>query len=264
MPTLASSQRWAIKQENARSIGEWRFSELSTALWHKMALTWPVDEKENLIEKFRWPINGYLIPGPPPLKNMDESGDGSRTRLRVLRNGCIDTSTAQIISRMDARHLMKEFIHCTKISYRQFEFNVFLDTVTTTLGLANAARRVFDSEGNEHHDLSQLEQNQLIYVSMGEAWIHPKTVKQEHERKFLLANLAEDLYKILYFINLKNCDNFVMQAQNTLLQEGNKLIVDSCCLSMKQIERIKQGESVQNVIEIDEKDELLEEEQVPK
>ncbi len=264
MTSIASSQRWAIKQENSRSIGEWRYSELSTALWHKLALTWPVNEREELIDKFRWPINGYLIPGAPVLRNLEESGDTTRTRLRVLRNGCLDSSTAQVISRMDAKHLMKQFIHCTKISYRQFEFNVFLDTVTTTLSLSNAARRVFDADGNEHFDLSNLEQNQLIYVSMGEAWIHPKTVKEEQERKFLLSNLAEDLHKILYFINLKNCENFVIQINNMQVQENNKLILDSCCLSSKQIERIKQGESIQNVIEIDEKDEFLEEEAIQK
>ena len=46
---------------------------MSTAFWHKLALTWPVNEKEELIDKFKWPINGYLIPGAPQLKNLEDA-----------------------------------------------------------------------------------------------------------------------------------------------------------------------------------------------
>ena len=263
-PSLMSSQRWAIKQENSRSIGEWRYSELSTALWHKLALTWPVNEKEELIEKFKWPINGCLIPGAPPLKSFDENSDLARTRLRVLKNGSIDPSTAHTLSRMDVKHLIKEYIHCSKLSYRQFEFNVFLDTCTTTLNLPNAARRLFDAEGNEYFDLTAFQQDQLIYVSMGEAWIHPKLVKEEQDRKVLLANLSDDLYKIAYFNKLKNCAGFVVETSNMSLQEGTKLVLGQCCLSGSQIERIKQGESIHHVINVEEKVEQVEEEQKPK
>ena len=262
--SLMSSQRWAVKQENSRSIGEWRYSVLSTALWHKLALTWPVNDKEELIEKFKWPISGCLIPGAPPLKSFDESSDSARTRLRVLKNGAVDPAAAHTLSRMDVKHLIKEYIHCSKLSYRQFEFNVFLDTCTTTLNLANAARRLFDAEGNEYFDLTAFQQDQLIYVSTGEAWIHPKLVKEEQDRKVLLASLSDDLYKIAYFNRLKNCGGLVVETSNMSLQEGTKLVLGPCCLSGSQIERIKQGESIHHVINVEEKVEQAEEEHRPK
>ena len=264
LPSLLPTQRWAIKQENSLSIGEWRFSELSTALWHKMALTWPVDENEKLIDKFRWPLNGCLIPGAPPLKNYQEVSDTTRTRLKVLKNGSIDISSALTLSRMDVKHLMKEFIHCTKISYRQFEFNVFLDTCTSAFNLHNAARRLFESDGTEIFDLFNLKQDQVIYVSTGEAWIPPKLVREEQDKKTLLNNLTDDLSKIAFYNKLKECYNFVIETSNMSIQEGSKLILGGCCLSFNQIERIKQGESIQHVIEIEEVNEEEEEEQIPK
>jgi hypothetical protein len=264
LPSLLSTQRWAIKQENTRSIGEWRFSELSTPLWHKLALTWPVDEKENIIEKFRWPLTGSLIPGAPALKNLNENSEHARTKVRVLKNGSIDTSTAQTLSRMDVKHLMKEYIHCMKIKYSEFEFNVFLDTCTSTFNLHNPARRLFESDGTEIYDLLNLKEGQLLYVSTGEAWIPPKLVREEQDRKVLLANLSEDLTKIAFFLKLKQCFNFVIETSNMSMKEGTRLVLGGCCLSFNQIERIKQGESIQHVIEVEDINEEEEEELVAK
>lgn len=253
---LVSSQRWAIKQENARSIGEWRYSELSTSLWHKLALTWPVNDKEELIDKFTWPLCGLLVAGAPPLRTIIENNSSintpERTKLRVLRNGALDPNQAVTLSQMDAKHLMKEYIHCTKISYRQFEFNSFLGTCTTALGLSSAARRLFDSEGNEHFDLTGLKQDQLVYVSVGEAWVHPKLIKNEQEKKAVLTSLADDLIRIAYFNKLKDCRNMVVETSGSSLREGTKIVLNSCCLTLGQIERIRQGESVQHVIEVEE------------
>jgi hypothetical protein len=250
---LVGCQRWAIKQENARSIGEWRFSELSTGLWHKLALTWPVNERGELIESFRWPMCGYLMADAPPLRNLEEqTGDPSlRTKLRVLKNGAADPNAAQTVAQMDAKNLMKEFIHCTKVTYRQFEFSSFLNTCATVLGMSSAARRLFDADGIEHFDLTHLKQDQLVYVTAGEAWIPPNLVRQEKEKKSVLSSLADDLVRIGYFNKLKNCRNFVLESASSSLKEGNKILLNHCCLNEHQIERIRQGESVQNVIEID-------------
>ena len=131
LPQLALAQRWAIKQEVARTIGQWRHSVLSTSEWHRMALTWPVDEREQLIEKLSWPVCGCLIAGAPPLvtgvagEQDDSAAAVARTRLRVLRNGSLnsDAANAHTICRQDPKTLVKEFVHCTKLTYRQFEFN---------------------------------------------------------------------------------------------------------------------------------------------
>ena len=68
----------------------------------------------------------------------------------------------------------------------------------------------------------------------------------------LLNNLADDLTKIAYFNRLKLCSNFVIETSRCSMQEGVRLVLGSCCLSQNQIERIKQGESINNVIEIEE------------
>ena len=280
--SLAGSQRWAIKQENSRSIGEWRLSELSTSLWHKMALTWPINQHEELIDQFKWPMCGLLMAGAPPLRSPNSNEIGAvavselaavqqqrhrlaadtpaRTRLRVLRNGERDAKKALTLSQMDAKNLMKDFIHCTRISYRSFEFTSFLSTCTQALGLPSAARRLFDEEGVEHAELSKLSQDQLVYVSMGEAWVHPKLAKQEQDKKAVLTNLAEDLVRIGYFSKLKDCRNFVLEVANWQLREGSRLLLNQCCLRSAQIERIRRGESIQHVIELeDDVDEEVEE-----
>jgi hypothetical protein len=34
---------WGIRQESSFTIGDWKHSKVENPLWHKMALTWPVD-----------------------------------------------------------------------------------------------------------------------------------------------------------------------------------------------------------------------------
>jgi len=263
---LSKSQHWAIKQEGfiAKSNREWKLSELATFKWNKLAYSWPVDEKEELIKKFAWPLTGYLISDAPILKTLEDPiDDSTRSRLRIVKNGSIDISSPVVLSRMEVKNLIKEYketlvkdsknsIHCTGLTYLKLEFNAFLDACTNALGLSSAARRIFDENGEEHQDLSKFEQDQIVFVSIGEAWIHPKAVKEEQERKMLLNNLADDLTKIAYFNRLKLCSNFVIETSRCSMQEGVRLVLGSCCLSQNQIERIKQGESINNVIEIEE------------
>jgi hypothetical protein len=180
--------------------------------------------------------------------------------LKCLKNGCIDVKQASLIPTMDLKTLTKEYIHCTNITYRQYQFTAFLNSCSLTLNLSNPARRVFDHLGNEHFDLSKLTQNgQLVYITMGEAWIPPKHVKDEQERKCLLTNLVHDLNKISYFNQMKQCcRNFVIEAScnnseqsnsGSNLHSGSSLIVAKCCFSEEQIERVKQGELIQNIID---------------
>ena len=87
--------------------------------------------------------------------------------------------------------------------------------------------------------------------------IPPKLIRMEQERKVLLANLSDDLSKIGHFNKLKACDHLVIESTNSSLQDGVKLTVGPCCLSVKQIERIKKGESIQMVIELEDLDEEI-------
>jgi hypothetical protein len=43
------SYRWGIRQESPVVIGDWKHSKVENPLWHKMALTWPVDSTGALI-----------------------------------------------------------------------------------------------------------------------------------------------------------------------------------------------------------------------
>ena len=78
---------WGILQESSFTIGDWKYSRVENPLWHKMALTWPVDGsgtiirvgvhrtdlRERLIiarfaQELQWPLEGCLIPGVPSIK----------------------------------------------------------------------------------------------------------------------------------------------------------------------------------------------------
>jgi hypothetical protein len=34
---------WGIRQISGFTIGDWKYSKVENPVWHKMALTWPVD-----------------------------------------------------------------------------------------------------------------------------------------------------------------------------------------------------------------------------
>jgi len=157
---LKRSQRWAIKQDSPKSIGEWRNSKLATPEWHKLALTWPVDEDEKLIESFKWPINGALIPGAPPLRDVDKVSESANIRFRVIKNGTLVTDSGlkgdepipgiAYVCKLDSKKLLKDYIHCGKTKYREFEFIIFLDSCTQALNLTSAARRLFTHQVGFH------------------------------------------------------------------------------------------------------------------
>lgn len=272
--SLQRSQRWAIKQESAKDIGKWRHSKLASPEWHKLALTWPVDENERPIDEFEWPINGALIAGAPPLLDLDRPTESANIRFRVIKNGTTTIATtaddsedsfpgAVYVCKLDSKHLIREFVHCSKISYRQFEFNTFLDSCTQALGLRSAARRIFDQKGVELFDLSGLKQDQLLYVSTGEAWQNPRLVRDEMDKKTIMTGLSEDLGKVAYFNRLKEPllvndptlapqqrRRLVVEACNSSLSEGVRLVIGKCCLTDEHVEKIKSGQSMQYVLSI--------------
>ena len=256
MKDLAKSQHWAIKQEGfqAKSNREYKLTKLGTLKWQKLCYSWPVDEKEELIKEFTWPLSGCLVAGAPILKSLEEKTDDNneQVKLRVLKNGNIDFSSAVIMSRSDVKKSLKEQNDPKNM---QLEFNAFLQSCMSALNFSKAVRRLFDEKGEEHFDLTKLKNDQIVFVSTGESWIDPKTVKEESERKRLLTNLATDIQKMAYFNRLKVCNNYVIETCKTSLQEGTRLVLGTCCLTDKQIERIKQGESIQYVIDVEDKPE---------
>lgn len=92
---LIFSTRWGIRQESGFTIGDWRYSKVENPLWHKMALTWPVDRHGAMIpvridtsltlndldlthfslscQDLQWPLEGSLIVGVPPIKSLKSS-----------------------------------------------------------------------------------------------------------------------------------------------------------------------------------------------
>jgi hypothetical protein len=40
---------WGIRQISGFTIGDWKYSKVQNPVWHKMALTWPVDADGDLI-----------------------------------------------------------------------------------------------------------------------------------------------------------------------------------------------------------------------
>ena len=40
---------WGIRQESTFTIGDWKYSKVENPLWHRMALTWPVDGTGTMI-----------------------------------------------------------------------------------------------------------------------------------------------------------------------------------------------------------------------
>ena len=40
---------WGIRQESTFTIGDWKYSKVENPLWHRMALTWPVDGTGSMI-----------------------------------------------------------------------------------------------------------------------------------------------------------------------------------------------------------------------
>jgi len=51
---------WGIRQISGFTIGDWKYSKVENPVWHKMALTWPVDG------------TGAMIPVSSPEKKISK------------------------------------------------------------------------------------------------------------------------------------------------------------------------------------------------
>ena len=240
----------------------------------KESYSWPWDENEKPISKFSWPISGSLIPGAPILRTLENpTEEDTKITLRVGRNGQSDSLTTLTITRLEVEKLMKKLneqeakkekkkftlfqarhSHCIEMPFEQVELNLFLDKCSAALDLPNAARRLFTETGEELTSLENVKPNQLVFVSMGEPYTPPKTVKEELEKKQLMANLTDDVNKLAYFNKIKmGIQNLVIEASKAVMNEGVHAVIGPSYLNDEQLERVKQGESLPVIFGLEEK-----------
>ena len=72
------------------------------------------------------------------------------------------------------------------------------------LVLPFAARRLYTADGKEVCSLSELQRNDLVYVTCGEPWSDPQLSYSEQQRRAVLANLAADISHIRQFCVLRD------------------------------------------------------------
>ncbi len=264
LKNLFSSQRWAIKEDGSKWIhpdgnflaSQWKYSRLASPEWHRMGYTWPVDEYNHLIEQFKWPINGFLIAGPPPLRDIRGIEHLKRWSLKVLRNGETNKELAVDIILPDVRNLMDKHEHCVHMTLEEAEFHAFLECCTADLCLPFAARRLFDTNGNEHFDLTFMNnksdtESKYVYVSCGEGWIDTVLSAMEKNSNLSLTKLMDDFKKIYHYCCLIHCKSIDLNIEADSLRDGACLSLQICCLNVTQRERIKQGEPLSQVMQID-------------
>ncbi|CAF1169688.1 unnamed protein product [Adineta ricciae] len=267
-------QRWGIRQTSGFTIGDWKHSKVENPIWHKMALTWPVDANGSMIPDLQWPIEGCFIPGVPPIKSLKYSQAPETfvpIRLQVLKNGERDTSKAVFVVGPDISNLILEPKSSSDMyrrlripepekeqrahrqikrmaDARQREMKLFLENCTTLCGLPFAARRLFDEHGTELFDLTSIRRDSLVYATCGEQWIDPELTKAEQQRRLLLAYLSYDVRMIYFYCALRYPTEYVVSTE-TALGENSRLVLSKCVLTVGQRKRIVQGESVQHVME---------------
>ena len=83
-------------------------------------------------------------------------------------------------------------------------FHQFLDRCTDAVGLPFAARRLYTKDGKEVRRLSDLQRDELVYVTCGEPWSDPQLSYSEQQRRTVLANLATDISHIRQYCALRD------------------------------------------------------------
>ena len=85
-----------------------------------------------------------------------------------------------------------------------------------------AARRLYTEDGKEVVSLSELERNQLVYVTCGEPWSDPQLSYSEQQRRAVLANLAADISHIRQFCALREPSGILafLRDQSLFIRSG--------------------------------------------
>ena len=93
-------------------------------------------------------------------------------------------------------------------------FCQFLDRCTDAVHLPFAARKLFTKDGKELNHLSDLQRDELVYVSCGEPWSDPQMSHSEQQRRTVLANLAADVSHIRQYCALRDPTGIVQGASD--------------------------------------------------
>ncbi|XP_072128926.1 doublecortin domain-containing protein 1-like isoform X1 [Mobula birostris] len=247
------AQRWAIKQEGIAKPGQWKKSKQENALWNKLTYMWPLMPDGELNGEYDWPIEGSLLPNAPPLKNQEQKSQEvyAPVRLKVLKNGEQDKSRALKVTGPDITSMPRKTCNSTKnkdqrrrshelqmrtdtqegnrTKAHQLEFQQFLERCTSVLGLPLAARRLFDESGQEWSLLTDLQRDQLVYVSCGEAWIDPKVISVEQKKRLCFTSLTSDVAMIRAYCATCNPQGLVLEVVGNLVA-GARLALAECAV----------------------------------
>ncbi|XP_020620493.1 uncharacterized protein LOC110058236 [Orbicella faveolata] len=266
------TQRWAVKQEDLKNIGQWKNSTIRNPEWNKRALSWPVNEDGTWNIDFTWPMEGFLLPYAPPVKRASQKKavtTGTPARLRVLKNGESDHSRAVTVVGPDLTNMLHDVSgtssnspfkknkrrstvdkheqsgedlagSCHPLNHKRLELDLFLDRCTEAVGLPFAARRLYTADGKEVSSLSDLQRNDLVYVTCGESWSDPQLSYSEQQRRAVLANLAADISHIRQFCALRDPSDLVLQVEGAVTN-GSRLCVAQCALSSEEREKLAAG-----------------------
>lgn len=179
-------------------------------------------------------------------------------RLQILRNGDKrksrplvmgpDVSPGWRLRNVNAER--KEKSHAANYSEaerNQTEFHHLLERCTEILDLPFAARRLFDERGKEIFSLSDLQRDELVYVSCGEAWINPDLSIAQQRKQVLLRSLEFDVSKIKTFCSLCKEEALVLEVQSDLVS-GGKLAVHKPVVIVEEEKQEKgpEGTQIQN------------------
>ncbi|CAH3148243.1 unnamed protein product [Porites evermanni] len=265
------TQRWAVKQEDFLNMGQWKNSTISNPEWNKRALSWPVYEDGTWNSDFTWPMEGFLLPYAPPVKKPSHKKavtTAAPARLRVLKNGESDESRAVTVvgpdltnmlhdvsgsKRPSTKHKRRSTVEkhveqagedeagsCHPLDLKKLELDLFLDRCTDAVGLPFAARRLYTKDGKEVRRLSDLQRDELVYVTCGEPWSDPQLSYSEQQRRTVLANLASDICHIRQYCALRDPADLVLQVDGAATT-GSPLSVAKCALSSEEREKLATG-----------------------
>ncbi|XP_022088290.1 doublecortin domain-containing protein 5-like isoform X2 [Acanthaster planci] len=172
----------------------------------------------------------------PDLTNMMR--DLNRTAMNGKRPHRRSQSREKSVEKLEEEMAQKR--QAKKDEVKALEFQLFLDRCTSLLNLPFAARRLFDESGREHFSLDDLQRDQLVFVSCGEAWSDPNLSSQEQQRRTILATLVADVGAIKQYCALRSPMNLVLDVDGALAV-GSPLVVNQIAVSPEERQHILQG-----------------------
>ncbi|CAO2579637.1 Doublecortin domain-containing protein 1 [Lemmus lemmus] len=176
-------------------------------------------------------------------------------RLRILRNGDKRKSRPLVMGpdvlpgwrlrNVNAERKEKSrAANFSEAERNQTEFHHLLERCTEILNLPSAARRLFNEKGKEFFSLNDLQRDELVYVSCGEAWINPDLSIIQQRKQVLLRSLEFDVSKIKTFCLLCKEEALILEVQSDLVS-GGKLAVHKPVVVVEEEKQEKGPEGTQ-------------------